>query len=424
MMNVQTDACNRSVSGDFSPAGPELVQPGVVSGAGGSVAYLVPWGSASAVRFLTNALREGLAVKSSDKAFTHEGNRYPSGTLILDVADNPDDLPRIVRELATRTRASAVALDTSWVTDGPNFGSANVVVFNEPKVAIAWDRPTNPYSAGNTRFIIERRFDFPVTPIRARRLASSDLRRYQVVILPETGGGQDYLGVIGEDGIANLKDWVRKGGVLIGLGNANRFLADANVDLLSIRRENVVVEEGSESTDDNGGDTGEDEAKQATVRGRYLTSESEYEDSIAPEREDPDSVAGVLVNADVDPDHWLGAGVRSTLRVLIRESDIYTPVRLDKGVNVARFRAADELLESGYIWEENRRQLAYKPFTVVQPSGQAFVIAFTQDPNVRAYLDGLNVILYELDLPGSSARPACTLMLPGVSVASEDVRFL
>ena len=33
MMNVQADACNRSVSGDFSPAGPELVQPGVISGA-------------------------------------------------------------------------------------------------------------------------------------------------------------------------------------------------------------------------------------------------------------------------------------------------------------------------------------------------------------------------------------------------------
>ncbi len=94
MMNVRADACNRSVAGDFSPVGSEFVQPGVVSGANGSVAYLVPWGSASAVRFLTNTLREGLAVKSSDKAFTHEGSRYPSGTLILDVADNPDNLPR------------------------------------------------------------------------------------------------------------------------------------------------------------------------------------------------------------------------------------------------------------------------------------------------------------------------------------------
>ena len=82
----------------------------------------------------------------------------------------------------------------------------------------------------------------------------------------------------------------------------------------------------------------------------------------------------------------------STLNVLVRGSDIYTPIQLDSGVNVARFQAADDLLASGYIWEENRKQLAYKPFAVVQPSGDGFIIAFTQDPNIRAYLDGLNVI--------------------------------
>ena len=92
---------------------------------------------------------------------------------------------------------------------------------------------------------------------------------------------------------------------------------------------------------------------------------------IIPEKDDPDSVAGVLVRADVDPDHWLGAGVASTLNVLIRGSDIYTPITIDNGINVARFQGADELLASGYIWEENRKQLAYKPFVVAQPNGVA-----------------------------------------------------
>ena len=127
---------------------------------------------------------------------------------------------------------------------------------------------------------------------------------------------------------------------------------------------------------------------------------------IAAEKIDPDSVAGVLVNADVDPDHWLGAGVAPTLKVLIRGSDIYTPMRIDKGVNVARFRGADELLASGYIWEQNRKQLAYKPFVVAQKNGKGYVIGFTQDPNVRAYLDGLNVIFMNAIFRGAAhARP-------------------
>jgi hypothetical protein len=407
MMNVRADSCNRTISAPVMAAGPELVLPGTVSGGSGSVGYLVPWGTAPAVRLLANALRQGLAVKSTNLSFTHQGTRYPSGTLIIDVADNPDDLAELMAELAASTGANTVAVDDSWVTDGPNFGSGNVIRFNPPNVAMAWDRPTSSYVAGNTRFVIERQFDYPVTPIRTARVASSDLSLYQVLILPETGRGQDYASVLSENGIANLKDWVSKGGVLIGIGNANRFLGDPNVDLLSIRRENAVVEGDDEKSGGGGGNGGgDDEDQESSVPGQYVSGESEYRDLITPEKDSPDSVAGVLVKADVDSEHWLGAGVASTLNVLVRGSDVYTPIRLDKGVNVARFRAADELLASGYIWDENRRQLAYKPFAVAQRSGQGYVIGFTQDPNVRAYLDGLNVIFMNAIFRGSAqARP-------------------
>ena len=70
------------------------------------------------------------------------------------------------------------------------------------------------------------------------------------------------------------------------------------------------------------------------------------------------------------------------------------------------FGQAEDLLASGYIWEQNRKQLAFKPFVVVQPAGRGYVIGFTQDPNVRAYLDGLNVIFMNAILRGSAhARP-------------------
>ena len=406
MMNVRADSCNRTVAGPLVAAGPELIQPGTVSGGRGLVAYLVPWGTASAVRLLANALRQGLAVKSTNKPFTHMGTRYPSGTLIIDAADNPDSLAQHVAELAASTGANAVAVDDSWVTDGPNFGSGNVVRFNKPNVAIAWDRPTAAYVAGNTRFVIERQFDFPVTPIRTGRIAASDLSLFQVLILPETGRGQDYASVLGDRGIANLKDWVAKGGVLIGIGNANRFLADPNIDLLAIRRENAVAEGDEEKSAAGNGGNDDGESQEPTVPGSYVTAEAEYRELITPEKDSPDSVAGVLVRADVDSEHWLGAGVASSLNVLVRGSDVYTPIRLDKGVNVARFRAADDLLASGYIWDENRQQLAYKPFAVAQRSGQGYVVGFTQDPNVRAYLDGLNVIFANAIFRGSAhARP-------------------
>jgi len=329
------------------------------------------------------------------------GTRYPSGTLIIDVADNDDDLPSTVAELASVTGANVVAVDDSWVTDGPNFGSGNVVRFSEPKVAIAWDNPTSSSIAGNTRFVIERQFDYPVTAIRTSRMARSDLSQYHVILLPETRGS-GYADVLGERGIDNLKDWVAKGGVLIGIGTANRFLTDPEVNLLSMRREDAVVD----TEEEKGGDKADPENKSTTVPGTLLTNVSDYEARLTPDKGNLDSVAGVLVRADVDPDHWLGAGVASPLNVLIRGTDVYTPITIDKGVNVARFQGPDDLLASGYIWEENRKQLAYKPFVVAERNGRGVVIGFTQDPNVRAYLDGLNVIFMNAIFRGSAiARP-------------------
>ncbi|MGI9200239.1 MAG: M14 family metallopeptidase [Woeseiaceae bacterium] len=400
MMNVTANTCDRLPSVDTSAAGTDLVVAPELPATDAKVAYLVPWGERTAIRFLSHALRQGLAVKSSDQPFTNQGTRYPGGTLIIDVADHNDDVHETVRKIALESGARIVSVDDSWVTAGPSLGGNEVFTHNPPDVAIAWDSPTYPPSAGQTRFVIERQFDYPVTVIRTARLASADLSDFEVLILPTTY--RDYATVLGESGADNLRDWVKKGGVLIGLGSANRYLADANIDILSIRRENAAIddENGEESN------SSDEVEKETTVAGRILESASDYEQAIVPETAAPDSVSGVLLRADVSPDHWLGAGVAPTLNVLARGSDIYTPIRLDSGTNVARFKGSDELLAGGHLWEENRKQLAYKPFAVAQPSGRGYVIAFTQDPTVRAYLDGLNVILANAIFRGAAhARP-------------------
>ena len=409
MMNVRADTCNRLATANTTPAGPELVHAPVLPNTNAKVAYLVPWGEATAIRFLSHALLDGLSVKSSDAAFTLHSKRYPAGTLIIDIADNPANVHEAVRDIATSSGANVVAVDDSWVTDGPSLGSNEVVSHNKPDVAIAWDFPTYAPGAGQARFVIERQFDYPVTAIRTARIATADLGHYEVLILPEAFN-EKYATVLGEEGTENLRDWVSKGGVLIALGSANRYLADANIDLLSIRRENAVVEEEEDANDDDSsdssGNSNGDEELEATVEGRNLESLSDYEKAIAPESPLPDSLSGVLLRADVTSEHWLGAGVASSLNVLAWSTDIYTPIRLDSGVNVARFSSPNNLLASGYMWEENRKQLAYKPFAVVQPSGRGFVIAFTQDPTIRAYLDGLNVIFANALFRGAAhARP-------------------
>jgi hypothetical protein len=127
------------------------------------------------------------------------------------------------------------------------------------------------------------------------------------------------------------------------------------------------------------------------VPGKILTNEEEYAKAIKADRELPDSVAGVLLRAKPDNEHWIGHGLPETLHVLYDGRTIYAPLKKDKGVNPIIYAGPDQILASGMLWEENRQQLAFKPFVVVQSEGRGTVVGFTSDPNFRAYMDGLNV---------------------------------
>jgi hypothetical protein len=376
MFNVPAQRCAAAPAVAVQPRGPEFVTPAAVADPAAAWGYLVAPGNAG-LRFLAAALREGLVVSSSDRGFTQGGRDWPSGTLILSRASNTGELTAAVARLAAATGAQVTGLDASWVERGPSFGSDETLRLRAPRIALAWDDPAAPDAAGAVRWMIEREFGYPVTVVRTSSLASADLSRFQVVILPDGG---NYKGVLGTGGVTNLKTWVNNGGVLIGMGRASRLLADPTSELLASRRETSAPAEGEDAPDDT--------PSTPTVEGSILTSADDYAERIG-QGGGLSGVAGALVRATVDPDHWLGAGLPSELNVLVRGSDIYTPLKRGDGVNAVRFAAADNLLLSGQLWAENRRQLAFKPLAMVSPLGRGQVIAFTQDITVRGYLEGL-----------------------------------
>lgn len=358
---------------------------GKVTNIDASVAYLVPWGDMAAGRFLTNALLQNIKVKSADKAFTLANNTsYSAGTLIIEKRSNDADLAAKISKIASITGANVDGVDSSWVTQGPSFGSSNTVTMNAPNIAIAWDEPVSSLSAGNARFVIERQFNYPVTAIRTLTLKTADLSHYQVLILPSG----DYMDELGKAGSDNIKAWVERGGVLITFASATTFAADTNIGLLEIKREHAYKskeEKESQQADKDNNDSITD--------GQLFTNKAALDKAIENPTEKPDFVAGILANIEVDQEHWLTAGVNKNLVAMAYGNDIFTPIKLASGKNLAWFTSAENLLASGYLWEENKKQLAYKPYLIHQPMGNGMVIGFTQDPTTRAYLDGLNIML-------------------------------
>ena len=381
MFNVEAVPSEVAVAARVEAAKAGRIVPGEIEGGKAEVAYLAAWGSAATGRLLAAALREDLAVFSSDRPMALNSHKFPAGSLIFKVAGNPADLRERLSRLAASTGAALYATNTGWVDEGVNFGSGHVMRVRQPRVALAWDTPVFAGSAGAARFVLERQYGYPVTPIRAAQLSGADLSRFQVLILPSGG---NYARALGESGVERLKDWVESGGTLIAIGEALRFVAHPKTELLAVSQENAAREGEAKKADK--------EKEEPRVPGKIIASQAEYAKTIEAEKELPDSIPGALLRARLDPDHWMANGGGDTVVAMVVGQEVYTPIKMDKGVNVAVFEPADKILASGYLWEEGRKQLAYKPLVIAQPQGRGLVVAFTADPNYRGYLDGMNVL--------------------------------
>lgn len=399
-----------SVPGD--PVLPGKLPAGKVEGGKATVAYLVPWGTQASTRFLAEAFRANLRILSAGKTFTQNGRKYPNGTLILQVKENAESIHETVTRIATSSGADVVAVNSSWVDEGPNFGSGNTVNMKRPNVAVLWDAPMGGASVGATAYVIERQYGYPVTRLRTRSMANVDLSRFNVLIVSEAQG--NLAGELGARAISRIKDWVAGGGVIIGLGNGTAFLSSGQVGLLPIQQELLAKDGGSAGSGPvseaggrrtatgaapppaasaGGGDSG-------PVAGKLFTKEEDFQRAIQSDREMPDDVAGVLCKAKVDTESWIGAGSQEYVNALVNGRAIYSPIKIDRGVNAAVFVAPNDVLQSGYMWEENRKQIAFKPLVAVGREGRGLVVGFTTDPNYRGYVDGMNLLFMNAVLRG------------------------
>jgi len=340
--------------------------------------YAVPWTDAVQARFVFAALQDGLIGSSTDKAFTSAGRTYGRGTVIFPAAGNPPDLAERLTRLASEHDAEIVTLASSWAETGPNFGSNAFVRLKSPSIALAWDEGTGPTSAGATRWVVERKFAVPVSPIRVRTIGSADLTSYDVLIIPETSGAFERQ--LGPGGMEALKGFVDQGGVLVALGSATAALASEEAGLLSTSAENAWQEKP------------EDEKPEDQDTGTRIADVAAYEQMIADPKASPEDAPGALVRLEADTDHWLSSGYERAF-ALVTGSQIYRPLNKSDGTNVMRFAPADKLVASGYMWKENIEQLAFKPYLMASPSGDGMVIAFTQSPTMRGYLGGLDLLL-------------------------------
>jgi len=379
MSGVDAELCSGVAAGEALSGSTPI--PALTSGAG-DFAIAVPWTDSGQARLVALALREGIKARTTDEAFVKDGRTFPRGTVMFPAALNTPEQMQLLRGLAGEIGAETVALADSWVEDGPNLGSDSFVRLTLPKVAIAWDEGISQLSAGAMRYVLEQRLGLPVVPIRTGRFARADLAEYDVVIIPD-GAPEDELG---QGGLRTLEAFVERGGVLVTIEGSLGAFSGGDDPFLSIRREAALGRSPQAGADEEDGESALAEAVE-------IESEEVYRDVIADQEALPDTLPGALLNTVADTENFLSAGYDDGAVVLASGSRIFTSLERGDGSNVLRFAPADSLIASGYVWDENRRQLAFKPYLMAQPKGDGLTIGFADDPSTRAYLDGLDLLI-------------------------------
>jgi hypothetical protein len=306
--------------------------------------FLIDYSSNSAVHAIARLRRDSIAYRVAREPFITDGRRFRAGTVVMLRGDNPRrDLAAVARTLATESGITVVGVSTAATESGLRLNAENLPARANGRIAVVMDRPVSPASYGHIWYSFEQLYGLEFTALSFDRLASVNLDKYNVVILPDGNYGSVHRAITG-DVTAKLRAWVEKGGTLIGIRGASAWIANEERGLTAAR--------------------------------------------VRPAAPRTPAIPGTVFRATIpDARDPLVYGYDGELPVMIfsalafdAPASVQTPVRIAEA-NRARV--------SGFVFPESLTRVAGSPYLMRERRGQGSVVLFLDDPLFRLYWDGL-----------------------------------
>ena len=332
-------------------------------------AFLIAGDTDHAVRAAAWLLEAGVPFRVATAAFEVGSESFGRGALLVFAGEAPD-LPALRAGLAelSATGAHVLGVDDPLTASGPHLGSDQFIQVARGRVAMVMGGPVRPSAYGSPWYLFERRFGLPFTALSWDRLAATDLRGYQVLILPDGGYPQPGSDPLAARTLEHLEAWTRAGGVLITMRGASAWLAGEDVSWTRTRLKPGFASKSAFMTD---GGRPDDPSPDAEETGQPA-----------------EAIPGAILRAVPNPESFLSFGYEVPFPVMVWSSLAFEP---DPAVAVAaRFPDdPDELLGSGFAFPDSLTRIAGTPYLVTERVGSGRVVLFLDDPNFRLFWDGL-----------------------------------
>ncbi|MBU0616994.1 MAG: hypothetical protein KKI02_04700, partial [Planctomycetes bacterium] len=384
--------------------------------------YLIDGADADAHRALARLLDRDCKPRVAFKPFRIADQDYQPGTILLRRLENPSDLPQILADVLDELSLDVRPVETALCQEGPDLGADRYYLMQPPRVAIASQWPVSSSSFGSIWYLLDARVGLRASPINIQGLGGVDLRKYNVLVLPNTWGRGALGAVLDERTVEKLKTWVEAGGTLIAVGGTAAYIADQECGLSGVRLKRNVLDQLAvyEEAVERERAARHVHVDPADVWGTQ-SSASQPEEEAPPDeggkttatngaKPDKDALRradewqrlfrphGCIFAASLDPEHWLCFGLGERLPAFF--SGNYAYMSRHPAATPARLLDEQHLRLSGLLWPEARQRWANTAYATVESLGHGQVILFSNDPFFRGYWEGCGRLLLNAVLLG------------------------
>jgi len=334
-------------------------QPGKILGNVSQVGYVIPWHEYDAPRALYHIQAAGLMTQVASEPFEYQNQEisrsFSYGSIFIPVqkqGKTPEEVYDIIGGALQETSISAYSIGTSHTSQGMDMGSSRFVALEKPAVLLLTGDGVRSGEAGEIWNLLDARMHMPVVLIDQAQLNTMDLSPYTHLLMPSGSYSR-----INAGGLKEISRWVSKGGTIIALNTANRWLKELKL---------VDIDFISNKTDSSG-----------------YQAYGDLRNNIGAQL-----ITGSIFESHVDISHPIGYGLsRKTIPVFRNHSLIARP---DRRPYACPVRYTTDPLLSGYVHEEKYDDLRNTPVVLVNSHGSGRLISFIDNPNFRGFWYGTN----------------------------------
>ncbi len=305
-----------------------------------SAGYISKWNSMKDATFLAELLENNIKVRFSEKELSFNGTKFDRGSLVITKSDNKSnpEYDKTVTDIANKHQRELYVSITSFSDNGTDFGSPNIKLVNQQKIAVLKGDGVSSLSYGAIWHFFETQLQYPITSIDTDYFDITLLENTDVLVLPEGYYGNSF----DEEGLESLKEWVQKGGKVIAMGRAVGFFNEK--DGFGIERNGNDLEENKDSVDE--------------LNDKLIPYEKRRENYLN------NMITGSIYKVAIDPTHPMAFGYGETYFSLKMSSSSFQFLENGSNVgyingealNVSGFSGADakEGLKNSLVFGEKR----------------------------------------------------------------------